>query len=147
MEETLVIVKPDAVERALVGEILSRFERAGFEIVRMRFADPDEALIHRFYEHHQEKHFFPRLMAYMTSGPSCFMQLRGGGAIERARALVGETDPACAAPGTIRGDLGLDLPRNSVHASDCVEAAAREIGLIFGEQTEGADKVKAPAIG
>jgi len=134
MEDTLVIVKPDAVKRGLVGEIISRFEAAGFEIVRMRFGDVSEDLIHRLYAEHEGKPHFPRLIAYMTSGPSCFMQLKRESAIERARMMVGETDPDEAAPGTIRGDMGLDLPRNSVHASDCGDAAQRETGLIFGDE-------------
>ena len=99
----------------------------------MRFANPDEDLIHRFYGQHEGEYYFPRLVAYMTSGPSCYIQLRREAAIARARSLVGETDPACSAPGTIRGDMGLDLPRNSVHASDCVDAAECELNLIFGE--------------
>lgn len=135
MEETLIIIKPDAVERGLVGEIISRFEAADFGIVHLRFAEPDETLFRRFYAEHEEKPHFPRLIAFMTSGPSCFAELRRENAIERARSLVGSTDPADAAPGTIRGDVGLDLPRNSVHASDCVQAAEREIGLIFGDES------------
>lgn len=131
MEDTLIIIKPDAVERGLVGEIISRFEAAGFEIKRMDFRRPGENLIQRFYQEHRDKPHFGRLVKYMTSGASCFVWLRREGAIERARELVGDTDPACAAAGTIRGDLGLDLPRNSVHASDCREAAATEIALIF----------------
>jgi len=132
MEDTLVVIKPDAVERGLVGEIIARFEAAVFEIVQLRFAAPDEVLLRRFYAEHEGKPHFPRLIAYMISGPSCFAHLRREDAIERARSLVGATDPADAAPGTIRGDVGLDLPRNSVHASDSVKAAKREIELIFG---------------
>jgi nucleoside-diphosphate kinase len=131
MEDTLIIIKPDAVERGLVGEIISRFEAAGFEIERMAFQRPDEDLIQRFYQEHKEKPHFGRLVRYMTSGSSCFVWLKRKDAVERARGLVGDTKPACAAAGTIRGDLGLDLPRNSVHASDCCEAAATEIALIF----------------
>jgi len=133
MEDTLVIVKPDAVARGLVGQIIARFEDAGFEIVRMRMQEPDPELIRRFYAEHEGKPHFPRLVEYMVSGPMCFLQLRREGAVARARGLVGATDPADAAPGTIRGDLGIDLPRNSVHASDCATAAAREIALVFGE--------------
>jgi nucleoside-diphosphate kinase len=131
MEETLVIIKPDAVQRGLVGEIISRFEAVGFEIAQMRLAEPDERLLRRFYEEHEGESYFPRLIAYMCSGPSCFLRLRRDAAVERARMLLGDTDPASAAPGTIRGDVGLDLPRNSVHASDCAVAASREVGLIF----------------
>jgi len=131
MEQTLVIIKPDAVERGLVGEIISRFEAVGFEIANMRMVHPDEDLLRRFYAEHTQKPYFARLIGYMCSGPSCFVLFRGDGAVERARMLVGATDPACAAPGTIRGDMGMNLPRNSVHASDCEDAAARERQLMF----------------
>lgn len=132
MQDTLIIIKPDAIERGLVGEIITRFEAAGFEIVRLQFEQMSEGLMRRFYEEHQDKPHFARLIAYMTSAPLLFMHLRREEAVDRARALLGNTDPACAASGTIRGDLGLDLPRNAVHASDCPEAARREMGLIFG---------------
>lgn len=134
MERTLIIVKPDAVERGLVGEIISRFEAAGFAIMRMRFLTPTEELVREFYAEHREKWHFPRLIAYMTSGPCCYVELEREDAVERARGLTGATDPSEAAPGTIRGDLGINLPRNSVHASDCLEAAEREIALIFGAE-------------
>lgn len=141
-----MIVKPDAVQRGLVGEIISRFEAAGLAVARMKSFAPSGRLMSALYAEHREAAHFARHLDYMTSGPSCFIEIRGGGALRRARALVGSTDPAEAAPGTIRGDLGIDLPRNSVHASDSVEAARREIALIFGgddavgevERTEGA---------
>ena len=136
MDRTLVIVKPDAVQRGLVGEVISRFEAAGFEIVRMRLGRPSGELVRRFYSEHEGKPHFARLVTYMDSGPSCFAELRREGAIEQARALCGATDPDDAAPGTIRGDLGIDLPRNSVHASDAPGSAEREIALIFGEETD-----------
>ncbi|MEA3403264.1 MAG: nucleoside-diphosphate kinase [Armatimonadota bacterium] len=132
MEQTLIIIKPDAVQRALAGEVLSRFERAGFEIVHMRFHRLSEAEARRFYAEHESKPHFARLIAYMTSGPSCFVHMAREDAIGRARMLVGPTDPAEAPPGSVRGDLGLDLPRNSVHAADSAESAARELRLIFG---------------
>jgi len=131
MQQTLVTIKPDAIERRLVGEIISRFERAGFEIVRAELRQPDADLFRRFYAEHEGRPHFARLMQYMLSGPSFFLQLRRDDAVETARALVGATDPASAASGTIRGDLGLALPRNSVHASDSAQAAAREIALVF----------------
>lgn len=133
MEDTLMIVKPDAVARGLAGQIISRFEDAGFEVVSMRMQEPDPELMRRFYAEHEGKPHFPRLIEYMVSGPMCFVRLRREEAVRRARMLVGATDPADAAPGTIRGDLGIDLPRNSVHASDCGNAAQREIALVFGE--------------
>lgn len=135
MERTLIIVKPDAVERGLVGEIISRFEAAGFEILRMRFERPEPELFRRFYAEHEEKPHFKRLIEYMTSGPVCFVELARPEAVERARLLVGATDPNEATPGSIRGDIGIDLPRNSVHASDCPEAAEREVALVF-DRTE-----------
>lgn len=134
MEHTLVIIKPDAVERGLVGEIIARFEAAGFAIRRMRFLQLPADLARHFYAEHMDKPHFGRLIDYMTSGPACFLELERGNAIERARRLAGATDPDEAAPGTIRGDFGIDLPRNSVHASDCVEAAEREIALVFGPE-------------
>jgi len=136
MERTLIIVKPDAVERGLVGEIISRFEAAGFAIVRTRFLVPPDELVRQFYAEHAAKWHFSRLIAYMTSGPCCYVELQRENAIERARQLTGATDPEEAAPGTIRGDLGINLPRNSVHASDCAEAAEREIALIFGADAQ-----------
>ncbi|MGC9317460.1 MAG: nucleoside-diphosphate kinase [Armatimonadota bacterium] len=133
MEQTLIIIKPDAIQRGLAGEVLSRFERAGFEIVQMRFDRLSEAEARRFYAEHEGQPHFARLIAYMTSAPSCFAHLARKAAVAHARMLVGPTDPANAPPGSIRGDLGLDLPRNSVHAADSPESAARELGLIFGD--------------
>ena len=133
MESTLIIVKPDAVARGLVGQVLSRFEAAGFEIVQMRFELPPEDLVRRFYAEHEGKWYCARLVTFMLSGPSLFVEMRRDEAIHRARNLAGATDPCEAAPGTVRGDLGENLPRNCVHASDSPESAEREIGLIFGE--------------
>ncbi len=132
MERTLIIVKPDAVARGLVGRVLSRFEAAGFEFVRMRFELLPEELVRRFYAEHEGKWYFARLIDFMLSGPSLFIEARRDEAIHRARNLAGATDPCEAEPGTIRADLGENLPRNCVHASDSSESAAREIGLIFG---------------
>jgi nucleoside-diphosphate kinase len=140
MGRTLIIVKPDAVERGLVGEIISRFETAGLAIARMSFRMPSRGRFEEFYAEHSAKPHFERLIAYMTSGPSCFIEMMGTNAVRRARDLVGATDPREAAPGTIRGDLALDLPRNSVHASDSSRAAGREIGLIFGGEGESSSE-------
>ncbi len=133
MERTLVIVKPDAVARGLVGHVLSRFEAAGFEIVRIRFELLPKDRLQRFYAEHRDKWYYARLIEFMLSGPSLFVEMRHEQAIHRARNLVGATDPCEAAPGTIRGDLGDNLPRNCVHASDSPESADREIRTIFGE--------------
>lgn len=131
MEETLIIIKPDATSRKLVGEIISRFESAGFIIVQLLYGSPSRELMAEFYAEHQGKDFYEGLLEFMTSGVACFMRLGREDAIERARALVGPTDPAEAPAGTIRGDLGLDVRRNSVHASDSAQSAEREIALIF----------------
>lgn len=126
-----MIIKPDAVQRGLVGEIISRFEAVGLRIARMSFTAPSRELISALYAEHRQAPHFERHIDYMTSGPSCFIEIHGAGALRRARTLVGATDPAGAAPGTIRGDFGIDLPRNSVHSSDSPEAAEREITLVF----------------
>ena len=133
MEETLVIVKPDATGRSLTGRIISAFEDGGFEIVRMRCEVPARDLMAEFYAEHKGKEFYEPLLDFMTSGLACFMRLRREGAVSRARGLAGPTDPAEAAAGTIRGDFGLNVRMNSVHASDSPESAAREIRLIFPE--------------
>ena len=125
------MVKPDAVQRGLVGAIVSRLEEAQLEISRMRFGTPSPRLMREFYAEHAQKPHFRRLIDYMTSGPMCFIEMTGGNAVARVRQLAGDTDPANAAPGTIRGDLAIDLPRNSIHASDSPEAAEYEAALIF----------------
>lgn len=126
-----MIIKPDAVQRGKVGEVISRFEAAGMQIAQMSLRQPSRELMQALYAEHRAAPHFGRHIDFMTSGPSCFIHLRGPDALARARALVGATDPASAAPGTIRGDLGIDLPRNCVHASDSEQAAEREIALVF----------------
>ena len=133
MEETLVIVKPDATERGLAGRVIARFEDAGFEIAQMRGEVPPWELMAEFYAEHKGKDFYEPLLDFMTSGLACFMRLRREGAISGARALAGPTDPAEAPAGTIRGDFGLSVRKNSVHAADSPESAARELRLIFPE--------------
>ncbi|MCD6362005.1 MAG: nucleoside-diphosphate kinase [Armatimonadetes bacterium] len=134
MEETLVIIKPDATERGLVGEIVSRFEEAGFEIVQMRCEPASDELFREIYAEHRDKPHFEKLIAAVTAGLVCFLRLRRDDAVRQARALVGPTDPREAPPGTIRADLALDFRRNSVHASDSEEAARRELKLVFGDE-------------
>jgi len=131
MEETLVIVKPDATRRGLAGRVIARFEDAGFEIVQMRSEVPPRELVSEFYAEHEGKEFYDPLLDFMTSGLACFMRLRRENAIARARSLAGPTNPEQAPPGTIRGDFGLNVRQNSVHASDSPESARREIALIF----------------
>lgn len=131
MERTLVLLKPDAVQRGLAGEILGRFERRGFRVVALKLVQVDDALARRHYAEHEGKPFYPGLVSYVTSSPVVALVLEGPSAISAVRAMVGATRPAEAAAGTIRGDLALAGLRNLVHASDSAESAAREIGLWF----------------
>ena len=133
MERTFIIVKPDAVQRGLVGEIIARFERRGLKIVAMQFIQVSEELARRHYAEHEGKGFFNGLISYITSSPVVAMVLEGTGAVATVRATVGSTKPAEAAPGTIRADFGLEIGRNLVHASDGPATAAKEIALWFGE--------------
>ena len=132
-ERTLVIVKPDGVQRGLVGEIIGRLERRGLKIVGLELRVIDRSLAERHYAEHQGKGFYESLVSYIGSGPSVTMVLEGPGAIAATRATVGATRPAEASPGTIRGDLGLVVGRNLIHASDGPESAAREVALFFGD--------------
>lgn len=132
VENTYVMVKPDGVARGLVGEVVSRLERKGLTLVNMRMLTIDEELAGRHYAEHTEKPFFGELVAFITSGPVVAMEWSGEGAVAVARTLMGGTDPAEAAPGTIRGDFGLIITENIVHGSDSVESATREIGIFFG---------------
>jgi len=134
-ERTLVLIKPDAVARGLVGEVIGRFERKGLAIDTMVLRDMDAALADQHYADHVSKAFYPPLKEFMTSGPLVAMILSGDQAVEVVRGLVGATDGRKAAPGTIRGDLSLSNQRNLVHASDSVDGAAREIALWFPDQT------------
>lgn len=131
LQRTLVLVKPDGVERGLVGEVISRFERLGLNIVAMRMLRMDEELASRHYAEHRGKPFYDELVAFITSGDVVAMVLEGESAISLVRKVMGETDPRKAAPGTIRGDFAVEITRNIVHGSDKPETAAREIGLFF----------------
>ncbi len=133
MERTYVMVKPDGVQRNLIGEILARFERKGFKIVGLKMIQMDRDLAERHYGEHKGKPFFEGLTSYITSGPVVAMVLEGKGVVAAVRGINGATNPANAAPGTIRGDFAVDLGRNVVHASDSVESAEREINLYFSE--------------
>jgi nucleoside-diphosphate kinase len=132
-ERTLVLIKPDAVRRGLVGEVISRFERKGLTIDEMRLRTMDATLADEHYAEHVDKPFYPPLKEFMTSGPLVAMVLSGDQAIDVVRALTGATDGRVAAPGTIRGDFSLSNRENLVHASDSPESAKREIGLWFPE--------------
>ena len=134
MERTLVLVKPDGVQRGLIGEIVGRFEAKGLKVVGLRFLSVSRDLAERHYEVHSEKPFFSDLVEFITSGPVAAVALEGEEAISVVRALVGGTRPAQAQPGTIRGDLGLTTLRNLIHASDGPETAAAELRLWFGAE-------------
>ena len=130
-ERTLVLIKPDAVQRALAGEILSRFERRGLELRDARLVQVDRELAEQHYAEHAEKPFFGELVEFITSAPTLALALEGEGAIASVRTTMGATNPADSTPGSIRGDLALSMPDNLVHGSDSPESAAREIGLWF----------------
>ena len=130
-EKTLVLIKPDAVARGLVGNILARYEAKGLAIAAMDLRVVDAALADRHYAEHVEKAWYPALRTFITSGPLVALVLAGERAVEAVRMLNGATDSVAATPGTIRGDLSLSNRENLVHASDSVESAAREIALWF----------------
>jgi nucleoside-diphosphate kinase len=132
VERTLVLIKPDALQRALAGEILARLERRGLAISEARLLAVDRDLAERHYDEHREKPFFGELVEFITSAPTLAMVVEGESAISVVRTTMGATNPAAAAPGTIRGDLALAMPDNLVHGSDSPESAAREIALWFG---------------
>ncbi len=134
MERTLVLVKPDAVQRGLVGEVISRLERRGLKIVAMKMLQMDEEMAWRHYEAHVESEFFKGLVQFITSSPIIAAVLQGPKAVDITRNTMGVTHPAKATPGTIRGDLAVDIGRNLIHGSDSVESAKREIALFFSPQ-------------
>jgi nucleoside-diphosphate kinase len=131
VERTLVLIKPDAMQRALAGEILARFERRGLQVVDGKLLTVDRSLAEEHYAEHAEKPFFGELVEFITSAPTLALVLEGEGAIAVVRLTMGATNPADAAPGTIRGDLALSMPDNLVHGSDSAESAEREIALWF----------------
>jgi len=133
LERTLVIIKPDAVQRGLIGEIIARFERRGLRIAALKLMQIDEPLARRHYAVHEGKPFYEPLIRYITSSPVVVMVLEGNDAIEIVRRTMGATNPAEAAPGTIRADFGLEIGRNLVHGSDGPETAAFEVPLFFTE--------------
>jgi nucleoside-diphosphate kinase len=131
MERTLILVKPDAMQRGLATEVLHRFERRGLKIVGLKLMQVDPALARRHYAEHEGKPFYNGLVTYITSRPIIAAVLEGTDAIQACRSTMGKTNPVQADPGTIRGDLGLELGRNLVHGSDSAESAAREVALFF----------------
>ena len=134
-ERTFVMAKPDAVQRGLVGEITSRLEERGLKLVGAKFVQIDEELAHEHYAEHEDKPFFEDLVGFITSGPVLAMVWQGADATRQVRKMMGETDGREAAPGTIRGDYGLDMQNNLVHGSDHEDPGAneREIDLFFNE--------------
>lgn len=133
MEQTFVMVKPDGVQRGLIGEILSRFEKKGFKIAAAKFGILSEEVVDQHYAEHVNKPFYPGMKAYIMSGPVFRFVLEGENVIAEVRKMNGATKPAEAAPGTIRGDFALSVGKNVIHASDAPESAAREIALHFSK--------------
>ena len=131
VERTLILIKPDATERALAGEILARIEARGLRVVGGKLLRVGEQLGREHYAEHSEKPFFGELLTFITSAPTWALVVEGEGAISTMRTTIGATDPAQAAPGTIRGDLAVSMPNNLVHGSDSPASAEREISLWF----------------
>ncbi|MEJ2774404.1 MAG: nucleoside-diphosphate kinase [Sulfolobaceae archaeon] len=133
-QRTFVMIKPDGVKRRLVGEIISRFEKRGFNIVAMKMVHIDRTTAERLYEEHKGKSFFEELINYITSGPVVCMVVEGEEAVTVVRKMIGNTDPKEAPPGTIRGDYALTKAENVIHASDSEEKAKREMSIFFAEK-------------
>lgn len=131
MERTFIAVKPDGVQRAIVGEVIRRFETKGFTLVGLKLLQVSKELAEQHYDVHKERPFFPGLVKFITSGPVVAMVWEGDGVIASARKLIGATNPLNAEPGTIRGDYGVSIGRNLIHGSDAPETAQQEIGLWF----------------
>ena len=130
-ERTFVLLKPDSIQRALIGEIVGRFERRGLKVVAMKMLRVSRSLGETYYAEHKGKSFFEPLMSYITAGPVVAIVLEGDGAVASVRRMMGKTNSAEAEPGTIRGDLALTIGRNVIHGSDSPESAKREIPLFF----------------
>jgi nucleoside-diphosphate kinase len=131
MERTFVAIKPDAVQRGLIGEIINRLERKGFKLVGMKLMHVSREMAETHYAEHKSKPFFGGLVDFMTSGPIVAMAWEGQNAVASIRTVMGATNPKDSAPGTIRGDFAVDLGRNVIHGSDSVESAERELGIFF----------------
>jgi nucleoside-diphosphate kinase len=134
MEKTFLMVKPDGVQRNLIGEIVSRFEKKGFQLVGGKLMSISQELAEEHYGEHKERPFFGELVDFITSGPVFAMVWQGENVISTARQMMGSTNPKDAAPGTIRGDFGITVGKNVIHGSDSPESAVREIGLFFNER-------------
>jgi len=134
MEKTFLMVKPDGVQRNLIGNIVQVFEKKGFKLVAAKLMNVSDDLAKTHYEEHQDKPFFNELVEFITSGPVFAMVWEGENIIKTARSMMGETNPQEAAPGTIRGDFGITVGKNIIHGSDSPESAEREINLFFNEE-------------
>jgi nucleoside-diphosphate kinase len=135
-EQTYIMIKPDGVQRGLVGKIIERFETRGYHLVALKLAKPSEALLQEHYKDLSEKSFFPHLIKYMLSGPVVCMVWKGTEAVKTGRLMLGATNPLASQPGTIRGDFCITTGRNICHGSDSVESANREIGLWFTKEEQ-----------
>ncbi len=133
MERTFIAIKPDGVQRGLVGEIIRRFETKGFTLVGLKLLIPTQELAEKHYAVHKERPFFKDLVAFITSGPIVAMVWEGEGVVASARKIIGATNPLNAEPGTIRGDFGINIGRNIIHGSDAIETAQNEISLWFSD--------------
>ena len=133
MSRTLILVKPDAFERRLTGEVIARFEHKGLTIAALKHMTVERELAERHYDEHREKPFFGDLVEFITGGPLVAMVLEGHEAVTAARQVIGATNPLEAAPGSIRGEFGMEVQTNLVHGSDSAESAEREVGLFFPE--------------
>ncbi|MBW4487695.1 MAG: nucleoside-diphosphate kinase [Trichocoleus desertorum ATA4-8-CV12] len=134
MERTFLAIKPDGVQRKLVGEIIRRFETKGFTLVGLKILNVSRELAEQHYDVHKERPFFAGLVEFITSGPVVAMVWEGEGVVSSARKIIGATNPLAAEPGTIRGDFGINIGRNLIHGSDAIETAQREIALWFKEE-------------
>ena len=133
-ERTFIMLKPDAVQRGLVGEIIKRFEQKGFKLVAMKMMHASEELLKEHHGAHSDKAFFQKIIKYMNSGPVVPMVWEGLNVVKTGRVMLGETNPAASGPGTIRGDFGIQVGRNICHGSDAVESANKEIALWFKDE-------------
>lgn len=134
MERTFIMIKPDGVQRNLIGEIIKRFEQKGFTLAGLKLMQVSRELAEKHYDVHKERPFFNSLVEFIISSPVVAMVWQGEGVVASARKLIGATDPLAAEPGTIRGDFGIDIGRNIIHGSDAIETAQREISLWFSDE-------------
>ena len=137
MEQTFIMVKPDGVQRGLIGEVISRFETKGFTLVGLKFMQVSKELAEKHYDVHKERPFFCSLVEFICSSPVVAMVWQGKGIVASARIIIGATDPLTAMPGTIRGDYGISIERNLIHGSDAIETAQKEISLWFDNKELG----------